>query len=245
MIMREPLSGRGWGLTVQVLQRSLAKAGTVPRDNVSAPVVAPGLPVVIWIVIVACLVPELVLQAADHGWVGSVRWRSLAYQYGAFWAGLLHGWQPNYRLQPLTMFVTYAFLHAGLAHLTGNLITLALVGKAVVMRCGARGFAILYALSVLGGGLGFGLLARAPAPMIGASGAIFGLLGALMIWQARERGRDGAVGILTLQVLALIFLNFVTWWLQGGQLAWEAHLGGFLAGAAGAYLLPCGAKTRS
>ena len=84
-------------------------------------------PVVLTLVILMCLI-EAVLQLADHGLVGSARWRQLAYQYGAFWAGLLHDWQPNFRLQPASMFLTYSMLHGGLGHLLGNLAALLALG---------------------------------------------------------------------------------------------------------------------
>lgn len=174
---------------------------------------------------------ELVLQGADHRLWGSVLWRGMAYQYGGFWPGLLQDWQPNFRFQAETMFATYAFLHAGLGHLVGNMVTLAVVARR--MTCGTAGFLALYGLSMLGGALGFALLPHEAAPMVGASGAIFGLAGALTLEDLRHGPRNRWLRLaLILTVLAL--LNLVTWGLQGGNLAWQAHIGGFVAGFAGA-----------
>lgn len=191
--------------------------------------------VLLGVLVLVCVGVEAVLLGADwHLW-GSPRWRALAVQYGGFWAGLLRDWQPNYAAQPVTMFVTYSLLHAGPGHLAGNMVVLAGLGDVTVTRLGARGLALLYALSAVGGALAFAVLAPGPAPMVGASGAIFGLAGAWTVrdWQDRAPGGQGcrpwmvALGI----VLGLVALNVAVWWLQDGQLAWQAHLGGFLAGA--------------
>ena len=83
---------------------------------------------------------EAALWGADLGLWGAGRWRGLAYQYGGFWAGLLHDWQPNYAVQPVTMFVSYALLHAGPGHLIGNMGGLVFLGDLAVDRVGGRGF---------------------------------------------------------------------------------------------------------
>lgn len=186
--------------------------------------------------------PELVLVLADLGVIGSTRWRPLAYQYGGFWAGLLHGWRPNFAAQPATMFLSHAFLHAGPGHMIGNLGALLAVGPVVLGRFGTRGLLAIYAAAVLGGGLAFGLMSASPAPMVGASGGIFGLVGAWTWMQGSDRARDGAgpgaVMARGLGIMAgLALLNLAMWLLAGGVLAWETHLGGFLAGLGMAALL--------
>ena len=196
-------------------------------------------------IILACVAVELILQGTDHRLWGSLLWRGQAYQYGGFWDGLLHDWQPNYRGQAATMFLTYSFLHAGLSHLVGNMLGLALLGDLVAERTGARRLVLLYAVSALGGALAFGLISHSPAPMIGASGAIFGLAGALTVWDAQTRRRRSQRSRAPLIILALAALNLGTWVLQSGNLAWQAHLGGFLAGAMLAFYPRFLAKTRS
>ena len=85
---------------------------------------------------------------------------------------------------------------------------------------------------MLGGALGFALLHHAADVMVGASGALFGLAGALTLWDAQDQQRPAArlAARLGLIMTGLILLNLVTWWIQGGNLAWQAHLGGFIAG---------------
>ena len=138
-------------------------------------------------VILINLMVEAALQGADRGVWGGTLWRGIAYQYGGFWTGLLRDWAPNYSLQPELMFLTYSLLHAGTIHLLGNMLSLAILGDLVLARVGKCGFLRLYGLASIGAALGFGVLSRSHAPMIGASGAIFGLIGALVLWDEQDR----------------------------------------------------------
>jgi rhomboid protease GluP len=182
-------------------------------------------------IVVICVAVELGLQGSDRGLWGSTRWRILAYLNGGFWIGLLHDWQPNYTGQSVAMFATYSFLHAGFSHMAVNMVTLVSLGAGVVARAGQAGFALVYLASVLGGAAGFALLGTASQPMVGASGALFGLVGAWLAWEALERI---AAGHILWPVLAgvggVILLNLIMYWAMDGVLAWETHLGGFVAG---------------
>lgn len=197
-----------------------------------APASALRSPVIIGLIILCCAV-ELALQAADRGLIGTTLWRSLAYQNGAFWTGLLGNWRPNYALQPYLMFFTYAFLHAGLSHLIGNMLTLLFLGAIVQDRGGWRWFLLIYGLSALGGAAVFGLLNSDPHPMVGASGALFGLAGAWQVWDWSDQYKLGApIWTFGRILLGFALLNLLVWWGMDGQLAWETHLGGFLVGCA-------------
>lgn len=196
-----------------------------------------------------CAGIEFALLAADLGWVGSSVWRRWAYANGAFWAGLLRDWQPNYAGQPVAMFLTYSVLHAGPGHLLGNLAALWVLGRHVGRTLGPWRFLGLYVVSALGGAVAYALLATSPSPMVGASGAAFGLAGAAIELQRAETPgwRHAAIGFLVLLVV-----NALSWALAGGQMAWQAHLGGAVAGAAAAAALrprdrrhPIREKTRS
>lgn len=187
-------------------------------------------PVVLVFFVIACAV-EMLLQASDFGLIGTTRWRSLAYQNGAFWVGLLDNWRPNYPTQPWLMFVTYQGLHAGFAHLAGNMLVLLIIGHIVVQRVGQLWFATIYIVSGIGGALAFALLSDSAQPMVGASGALFGLVGA---WKWQDWFFNSQKGFsrrsLIVDVFGLILLNILLWVVQNGQLAWETHLGGFLTG---------------
>lgn len=213
---------------------------------ITAPLRLLRLHPVLWAVLILCLLPEALLLGADLGLWGSARWRPLAYQNGAFWAGLLHSWRPNYPAQPVLMFASYGWLHAGPVHLLGNLAALVWLGPPVLTRLGARGFVILWAAALLGGGLAFGLLTRSPAPMVGASGALFGLAGAWLMAEARALPDRRARMWRGLSLLAaILILNAAAWALQGGHLAWETHLGGLAVGIVFEGLQPRLAKIRS
>ncbi|PTW44030.1 rhomboid family intramembrane serine protease [Rhodovulum kholense] len=189
-----------------------------------------GRPVLIGL-IALCAAIELVLSLSDAGLLPP-RLRALAYDYGGFWPGLLGNWKPNYPAQPYAMFVTYSVLHGGLAHLAVNMVTLWSLGGAVLDRVGAWRFALLYGASILGGAAGFALLAPDLRPMVGASGALFGLAGGLIAWASLDRVtyRETLWPVIR-AVLLLLGLNAVLWWAMHGMLAWQTHLGGFLAGA--------------
>lgn len=181
---------------------------------------------------------EITLQLGDRGIFGLPRFRSLVYEYGGFWPGLLSDWRPNYPLQPATMFLTYGFLHAGLWHLVLNMITLVSLGQAILLRIGTARFALLYAAALLGGAVGFALLSDTYRPMVGASGALFGLAGALLAWEYADRARlSERPWPVVRAVLLLIALNVVLYYAMDRLLAWEAHLGGFVAGWAVGWLI--------
>lgn len=208
--------------------------------------VPPGrlAPVVLAIALV-CIVVELALVGADRRMFGSPLWRSLAYQYGAFWPGLLHDWVPNYAAQPVAMFVSYAFLHSGLGHLAGNMVTLLALGEIAVERVGQRGFVLIYVASALAGGACYGALTAAQ-PMVGASGALFGLAGAWVVWSYFDAapGRARLWALLRMS-LGLTGLNIALWYILDGALAWQTHLGGFVAGAVMALLLARSGRSRT
>ena len=181
---------------------------------------------------------ELVLLAGDTGLFGIPRFRAVVYEYGGFWPGLLGNWAPNYPFQPWLMFVTYGFLHAGFWHLALNMVTLLSLAPIVGDRVGDRGLLLIYTLSILGGGLGFSLLAETYRPMVGASGALFGLAGAILAWDYVDRFTlDRRLWPVARAVLLLALLNVALYFAMDRLLAWEAHLGGFIAGWIAAMLI--------
>jgi membrane associated rhomboid family serine protease len=134
-------------------------------------------------------------------------------------------------------FLTVAFAHAGVTHILFNMLALWMVGAQYVERLlgGAR-YAALYLVSALGGSVVYLLMASPPStvaeaqhslwftPTVGASGAVFGLFGALLVLN-RHLGRSSAGMWATIAINAVI--GFVL-----PNIAWQAHLGGFLTGAA-------------
>lgn len=174
---------------------------------------------------------EICLTAADLGWIGSPYWRSAANSHAAFFSQILGDWRPNFAAQPVTMFVTYAFLHGGWLHLAVNMLALASFGTVIARQVGATRFLLAYLICAIGGAAFFALLSNTTAPMVGASGALFGLLGIWMCWGYLDRRHYGQGMSEIYRALGILLLyNVVFYYLLGGHLAWETHLGGFLTG---------------
>jgi membrane associated rhomboid family serine protease len=172
---------------------------------------------------------EMVLLAGDI--LGEGMLRRAVYELGAFWPGFLRDWEPLYPGQPLAMFVTYGFLHGGPLHLVFNVLALWTLGLSTLCAAGTRGFVLIYVVSLLCGAAGYASLITESRPMVGASGAIFGLLGALLAWNVREGQTMRRRLVLLLRVgVFLVVLQLVTWWSLSGAIAWQAHLGGFVSG---------------
>ena len=185
----------------------------------------------LWILVAVCVGIEGVLTLADNGLIEPRNLRIRVYDYAGFWSGLLGPWEPNYPAQPYSMFLTYGFLHSGPSHLIVNMLTLWTAGKIVIDRVGSKGFLMLYGASIVGGGIGYGLLAPTLAPMVGASGALFGLIGGLLSWNYVDRySVNEALWPVARGALFLVALNVVLWWAMDGLLAWQTHLGGFITG---------------
>jgi membrane associated rhomboid family serine protease len=134
----------------------------------------------------------------------------------AMWPAAVHHGQ-WYRL------LTAPFLHANIEHILFNMVTLAIVGSPVEAELGKARFIVLYLLSALGGSVASYLLSSANELGVGASGAIFGLMGAYFVL-ARRRGWE--IG----NILALIVLNLVIGF-ASTTIDWRAHLGGMITGA--------------
>ncbi len=126
--------------------------------------------------------------------------------------------------------VTSGFLHIGLIHLGFNMALLYFLGQSLEPALGKARFATLYAVALLGGSLGI-LVAQPAVAAAGASGAVFGLMGASFVIM-RRRGVDP----MGTQVGPLLALNLVISFAVPG-VAWGGHLGGLLAGAAAGWIL--------
>ena len=114
------------------------------------------------------------------------------------------------------------FLHANLIHLGGNMLTLFLIGPQVEQYLGRTRYVALYFVSGLAGSAG-ALMAQPVTPGLGASGAIFGILGALLILEWQVTGR------LAGNAMTWIVINLVlTFSIPGISVG--AHIGGLIGG---------------
>ena len=153
-------------------------------------------------------------------------------------------------------FVTHMFVHEGWFHLLGNLFMLVLAGPPIEDRFGRAMFAAFYGISGVFAAAFYAALASDPTvPMVGASGAIAGVLGAFMVrlWSTRVRfayffayGLRPVWGTFEAPAWAMLSVWFANElfqaWLWGsvglaGGVAYWAHVGGFAFGAGAAYAL--------
>ena len=138
------------------------------------------------------------------------------------WVGVADGeW---YRM------LTSAFLHEQLFHIGFNMLALWVLGPNLEAALGRGRFLALYLISALAGSTLSYLLAAQNQFSLGASGAIFGLFGALAVLLRRMRYDMRPV-------LGLLAVNLVITFLPGLNIAWQAHLGGLVAGAVVAYAM--------
>jgi membrane associated rhomboid family serine protease len=125
--------------------------------------------------------------------------------------------------------LTPVFIHAGFLHLAVNMYSLFALGPAVERFFGAPRFLAVYLLSGISGVI-FSL-AFSPAPSVGASGAIFGLLGALATFLYLHRPVFGPAGGMMLRQLVLVGALNLFASLSPGIDMW-GHVGGLVAGVA-------------
>ena len=135
-------------------------------------------------------------------------------------------------------FLTSAFAHGGITHIAFNMYALWVMGSYLEPMLGRARFVAIYLLSALGGSVMYLLLSTPPTAAqiatgdygmwwtgaVGASGAVFGLFGAFLVLQ-RRLGRSSA------GMYVIIGINAVIGFVIPG-IAWQAHLGGLLTGAA-------------
>jgi membrane associated rhomboid family serine protease len=173
------------------------------------------------------------------------QWAALVQNYGMFTpANFTHAFGDA---DPLAMFLvtctlfTSMFLHGGLMHIFGNMLFLCCFGRAVEVRLGARRFVAFYLLAGLAAAFGQYLMnPLSEVRVLGASGAIAGVLSAYLIFWPKAR----VLGLsLTMGVLYAPAWSFLIWWIGGqvfsvvfespgggGGVAYGEHLGGFVCG---------------
>jgi membrane associated rhomboid family serine protease len=151
----------------------------------------------------------------------------------------------------LVTLVTSMFLHGGWLHIIGNMLFLWIYGDNVEHRLGHASYLGAYLLCGAAGTLGYAAVlpeSAAGTPLVGASGAISGVLGCYFIWFPKNRVRlliallpfyvdvwkVNARVVLGIYVIIDNLLPFLLTPSGASGVAHGAHLGGFLAGAAGA-----------
>lgn len=119
--------------------------------------------------------------------------------------------------------LTAAIVHSGFWHVGLNMLALWMVGRVLEPMIGSGRFLATYLLSAAGGSVAVALLAFG-TPVVGASGAIFGLFGALLVI-----GRSIGANMTGLYVV--LGINLVLGFIPGMSISWQAHVGGLAVGA--------------
>ena len=127
--------------------------------------------------------------------------------------------------------VTSGFLHSGFIHILFNMYLLYILGSMLEPLYGSVRFGVLYFTALLCGSLG-ALLQTADTPTVGASGAVFGLMGAAFM-EMRRRGVDP----MQTDIGGLIVINLIISFLPGFNISWGGHIGGLVGGALAALAL--------
>jgi membrane associated rhomboid family serine protease len=124
---------------------------------------------------------------------------------------------------------TVALTHGGILHLGFNMYSLMVLGSPLEAAYGKQKFLIVFFFSLLTGSLTSAYFASLYSASVGASGAIFGLFGALAIVGKR-------IGADIRSIVVIIGINFAFGFAMGG-VDWRAHLGGLIGGVVAAQLV--------
>ena len=194
-----------------------------------------GRPIVTYFLIGSCVLVFLMEIASD-----SYKTGHLFYSYGLI-PSVLMG---NDRL-PMDLYVipayatifTSMFMHGGFMHIIGNMLYMWIFADNIEDDIGSKKFIIFYLLSGIGAAMTQVFMdVNSQVPMVGASGAIGGVLGAYLINHPKARVLvlipfgffSQLIKIRALYVLGFWFiLQFIS---SGGGVAYAAHIGGFLSG---------------
>jgi membrane associated rhomboid family serine protease len=134
--------------------------------------------------------------------------------------------------------VTSGFLHEDFLHIGFNMLVLYYLGIMLEPALGRLKFGLIYAVSLLTGSLG-ALLVSPHVLTVGASGAIFGVMGAAAVEMRARQIPLMQSGVGTLIVFNLI-ISFT-----GSNISWGGHIGGLIGGALAAWVLRLGDRYRS
>lgn len=166
---------------------------------------------------------------------------------------------PDPPVPPWSTLLSCVFLHGSLLHLLGNMWFLYIFGDNVEDRLGHAGYAVFYlACGGIASGVHFLSDPGSTVPTIGASGAVAGVMGAYLLLYPHARVMSLIPIFIFLHMVILPAPVFLGVWfliqllqgtfsigaMQAGGVAWWAHVGGFVAGAAAVRLLSLTGSTR-
>lgn len=203
------------------------------------------LPGMVKSILCLCTIPEVMFQLADLGLIVPHELRQIAFNFGSFRPDLVTDENLSFIGQNFSMFLTYMFLHTGISHLIVNMTGLVWLGRLTSEQRNPVDIMIMYLMSGVGAALVFTLIGPPHIDMVGASGAIFGLLGVYsvdskLLWpsDSRKTCLTGKLLRLIIISVALVVSDLISRVAIGTDIAWQAHTGGFLTGAMAALIWP-------
>lgn len=189
--------------------------------------VGTGKPKVTYAVIIACAV-VYALQLAPAYLPGASAWPSITNMF-AYAPVHTAAWNPDF--EPWRM-LTSSLLHSpsSAVHILFNMLALWFIGRVVEPAIGGLRYGALLLLSAFGGSVAVLYLTDPFTPTVGASGAVFGLFGALFILLRSTGAETGGL-------IALVAVNMVIGFIPGLNISWQGHLGGLIIGVLSALII--------
>lgn len=179
---------------------------------------------------------ELTFSGAENGfWGGAqgVGWRAEAFQEYAFAPAVMTEIFERGRgtFDLWKRFVTYPFLHINFTHALWASVLLLALGKFVGEKFSALNFALLFALSSIGGALIYGAVSWQNTALVGAYPGVYGLIGAYtyLMWMALERLGENQLKAFQL-IGILLGLMLIYSMIFGSSPTWIAEVSGFVIG---------------
>jgi membrane associated rhomboid family serine protease len=155
-------------------------------------------------------------------WIGSfINGDKLLYYFGLI---------PSIFTQHPWTLITAMFTHVDFLHIFGNMITLFFFGQVVYRLVGVKWFLLLYFVAGIIGNAVYLWLGDPMSIAIGASGAIYGLTGALVVMMPSMRVSLWMIIPMPLWVFVIIFMGIWSIPAINPYIGWQAHLGGFIIG---------------
>jgi membrane associated rhomboid family serine protease len=181
-------------------------------------------PVVTMSIIAVCVVLFLAegggigLQSGGSGWIYD--------KFALQGITTIHNGHDYWRL------LTSGFLHSGLIHIGFNMYLLYLLGRELEPRVGSARFATIYFTALLFGSFG-ALVQTTTGIIVGASGAVFGLMGYIAVdeWRRGYNPLNSAIG-------PLIIFNLIIGFIPSFHIAFGGHIGGLIAGGILGFVFP-------
>lgn len=195
------------------------------RRPQGAAVAVGGRPVVTYAIIAITAAVHILTLAPGFGRMVQ---SALLYNYMFVLPGSGFGFEP-WRL------LTVALVHSSFWHLGLNMLALWMLGRSLEPLLGRVRFLALYVISALGGSVAVALLSPLTS-VVGASGAIFGLFGALLVIGRHIGANITGIAVVIGINFALPLVFGLASLASGGsfstmQISWQSHVGGFVAGA--------------